>query len=218
MQVKCETCGKLFQAYPSRIPKSCSLACRDEGKTRIQTCEYCGKDFRVFRSTWEKRNPRFCSNACSAENRKRPAEERFWNMVEKTDSCWLWKSSKDNQSYGNFQVESGVHTRPYRYSWELHRGPIPKGLFVCHNCPGGDNPACVNPDHLFLGTHLDNMSDCAKKGRVANTKFNPKEIIHIRELVFNEGKTRTEVAKLYSVSKSTIARIVKGVTWKHVPS
>lgn len=92
--------------------------------------------------------------------------DRFWSRVDKgkdKSSCWLWRAGKSN-GYGTFMVGSrnyGAH----RISWGLTMGGVPKGLWVLHNCPGGDNPACVNPAHLFLGTNLDNMRDMIKKGR-----------------------------------------------------
>lgn len=91
-------------------------------------------------------------------------EERFWCEVDKNSHplCWLWTGgSRKGNGYGDIRV--GVNTRPaHRVSWGLHNGIIPEGLFVLHKC---DNPSCVNPDHLFLGTHQDNMDDMVMKGR-----------------------------------------------------
>ncbi len=95
-------------------------------------------------------------------------EQRFWAKVRKTPTCWLWTASRRNKGYGAFAyTKDGVliQDRAHRYSWTIHRGPIPEGLFVLHNCPGGDNPACVNPAHLFLGTNRINVEDMVRKGR-----------------------------------------------------
>ena len=86
--------------------------------------------------------------------------ERFWCKVEKTDSCWNWKASLKS-GYGGFQY-NGHFVRAHRASWHMHNGPIPEGIFICHKC---DNPLCVNPEHLFLGTHRDNVLDAVSKGR-----------------------------------------------------
>jgi hypothetical protein len=96
------------------------------------------------------------------------AEEKFWKKVDKNgpNGCWIWQGRKLYFGHGIFWV-FGKHTLTHRYSWELHNGPIPDGLFVLHNCPGGDNPACANPAHLFLGTQADNVADMVRKGRAA---------------------------------------------------
>src|SRR5262245_42772758 len=89
--------------------------------------------------------------------------QRFWSYVEKTNSCWLWIGVK-RRGYGAFSLGGG-YVAAHRLSYELHIGPIPKNLLVLHNCPDGDNPACVNPAHLFIGTQLDNIRDMRQKKR-----------------------------------------------------
>lgn len=102
-------------------------------------------------------------------------EKRFWAKVRRTNSCWLWigtsiKSGTLGDRRPKFNV-NGVPTLAYRFSWELHCGPIPQNLCVCHHC---DNPLCVRPDHLFVGTIADNNRDMHAKGRAWVTNH-PKE-------------------------------------------
>lgn len=100
-------------------------------------------------------------------------EQRFWARVKKTSTCWLWTGAKIPDGYGSIWVE-GKPTAAHRISWEIHHGKIPNGMCVLHDCPGGDNPACVNPKHLFLGTKQDNAIDREKKGRGVDTSGEKK--------------------------------------------
>ena len=95
-----------------------------------------------------------------------PLEDRFWSKVLKTESCWLWKGATQGTGYGRIaRGKRNEFPKPelaHRMSWELHNGPIPKGLIVLHRC---DNPPCVKPSHLFVGTPKDNSDDKCSKGR-----------------------------------------------------
>ncbi len=145
--------------------------------------------------------------------------KKFWDKIEKTESCWLWKGSKDGCGYGNF-IFHGKCTHANRVSWKLFRGEIPKGLYVCHTC---DNPSCVNPDHLFLGTQKQNMIDCSKKGRMgnrkgtanANAKLTEQKVIEIRFMSFS-GMNGGDICRKFGLSKSTLNNIKHRKTWKHI--
>lgn len=101
--------------------------------------------------------------------------ESFTKRVQKTEGCWLWTGPQRKPTgkggwgaYGLFRPKRRINYYAHRFSWRINYGPIPDGMFVCHKC---DNPTCVRPDHLFLGTHKDNMGDAKRKGRVRNQNF-----------------------------------------------
>lgn len=132
--------------------------------------------------------------------------ERLY-MPEPNSGCWLWTAYIDPyRRYGVFS-NNGGNTAAHRFSWELYRGPIPKGMFVCHRC---DNPPCVNPDHLFLGTSADNSRDMKMKRRSPRgerhyaSKVTDAERVSAIKLRLSGTMTCNEVAKLYGVSRRSV--------------
>lgn len=129
-------------------------------------------------------------------------------------SCLLW--IPNGARYGSFWMR-GKNIGAHRASFMLFNGEIPDGMMVCHRCDVG---ICVNPEHLFLGTQLDNRQDCMSKGRVANgngngnARFTDSQIIEIRRL--GETLSRKEIASMYDTSKTQIGYILNRTTWRHL--
>ena len=142
---------------------------------------------------------------------------RFWSKVDKTDTCWNW-TAKNGRGYGQLKI-SGKYESAHRISWKIHNTYIPKGMHVLHKC---DNPACVNPEHLFLGTHQDNMDDMKNKGRQANhvgvsntrAKLNETQVRVIR--AYCPVITHKCLSDIFGVSTSTIGMIANRTNWSHV--
>lgn len=138
----------------------------------------------------------------------------FWNLVNKTTSCWLWTGKTFHDGYGCFSLK-GIW-RTHRLSYQLHFGEIPQDLLVCHKC---DTPLCVNPDHLFLGTPKDNTQDAIKKNRLAcgekQGKLTNIQAQEIRDISNTPEKpTYKAIAKNYGVCEETIGRIVRKEHYK----
>lgn len=140
-----------------------------------------------------------------------PVTERFQSRFRINDQtgCWDWTATKDPCGYGRITGDGGPLA--HRLSYKLHRGPIPDGLHVLHRC---DNPGCVNPEHLFLGTHADNMADKTAKGRQGlRAKLTKAEVVAIRTSI---GVPQQKLGKQYGVSKTLISYIRAGKLWTHV--
>jgi hypothetical protein len=185
-----------------------------------RACLRCGQTFTTIPSVMAKGAGRFCSRSCVEAYRVRPIEELFWAHVDKQGPvvqadlgpCWLWTAGTVNAGYGKF----GSGKLAHRVAYELVYGTIPSGLFVLHHC---DVRTCVNPTHLFVGNHRDNMADMRAKGRAARNltgaKLTANEVAEIRRLAA-QGVERWTLMRSYNVSVSTISVIVNRKTWKHV--
>lgn len=147
----------------------------------------------------------------------------FWAKVSNVDGqgCWEWQGAKStSMGYGCMSI-GGCHAQQYahRLSWQIANGPIPKGMWVLHRC---DNPPCVRPDHLFLGTCRDNNADKVAKGRqhhgeqTGNAVLTDEKVRHIlSEYATGEIPVFT-ISTIYNISEATVRAIVNGVTWTHV--
>ncbi len=149
-----------------------------------------------------------------------PLADRFWSKVLKTDTCWLWKSGTNSHGYGRFQYFTRLE-RPglgrdlyaHRVAWLLTNGPIEDGLNVLHHC---DNPPCVNPAHLFLGTQTDNMQDCGRKGRASAPPIRAKLSEREARAIRSDARKHHIIAADYGVGRLTVWNIKHGRTWKQL--
>lgn len=150
-------------------------------------------------------------------------EARFWAKIDKSAACWLWTAARDKDEYGEFSYYSSpkirVYTSAHVYSYKLHFGEIPEKMCVCHIC---DNPPCVNPKHLWLGTNQENTADRDAKMRQAHgeghalAKLNELEVIEIRRLYNNSTISIKHLAEQFNMSESGIYGIVNNIIWKHL--
>ena len=151
-------------------------------------------------------------------------QERFWSKVDVRgpDNCWVWIAGKTHDGYGQLRL-GGTAQYTHRIGWELANGQIPSGLCVLHHC---DNPGCVNPAHLFLGTRADNVADMISKGRRRtryadmhgengpNARLKKIQVMAIRHWL-KKGYTQRKIAKVFGVGASTISRINRGEGWSY---
>lgn len=202
-------------------------------------CRLCGKVVVRWTAELERRGAVFCSRACHAAWRKiappLPLAVRFWRHVDVSggpDACWLWTGSRKGDAsgaYGLLAVGGHGHQkrlRAHRVAWELHHGPIPAGLHVCHRC---DNPPCVNPAHLFLGSRRENMQDMVRKGRHrasfprligadhSQAKLTDAQVLEMRARYSRGGITQAELAAEYGVSSTHVSGILTRRFWPHLP-
>jgi hypothetical protein len=202
-----------------------------------RTCRTCGVEFGVWpaRLSASPLGAEFCSRSCrhAAKLPRAPRTtlaDQLARFIDKTGDCWLWTGGKNKGGYGVIFDTKQRKTRiASRVIWESTNGLIPDGLFVLHRC---DNPPCVNPEHLFLGTPHDNNQDMMRKGRCATfgdanwRRQNPpkgerngrakltREIVEeIRSRFAAGGETQTALAREYGVIQAHISRILKREAW-----
>jgi hypothetical protein len=226
---ECEQCEKPFVPMKGSAGRFCSRKCSGAYRTAHLErflCDHCGKliEHRVFQNQGYKNY--FCSTSCHDEFRianRSSLGDRYWKFAVKTEGCWEWSGFTDENGYGRVSAytddDRWVPHLAHRISWELHFGAIPDGLFVLHRC---DNPPCSRPDHLFLGNQLDNMQDCASKGRRPRgeeshtAKVTEAQVIEMR-LRFAAGERNySKLGREYGISGGQARAIILKERWRHV--
>ncbi len=144
--------------------------------------------------------------------------DRFWDKVDTLGECWEWTAATNLQGYGVFRVD-GKNILAHRFVYSRVCEEIPEGMHICHHC---DNPLCVKPSHLFMGTHNDNMQDAITKGRIDNrgegngrSKLCDDDVREIRRL-HSLGIEQKVICEMWEVRDSMISRIVNRKNWRHV--
>lgn len=189
---------------------------------KTQNCTQCDKEF-SFNTRSNRSNRRFCGRTCVGISRRVTdplhVVKTFHDKVTKTDGCWTWNSTKDQDGYGILGFNKKT-LKAHRVSWQMHKGKIPNGLSVLHIC---DNPECTNPEHLFLGTARDNLLDMIKKGRrvaargekASGSKLKNNEVYEIRALL-KEGYSFGQLSKKFNIDRGVIRDIKHRKTWSHL--
>lgn len=149
-------------------------------------------------------------------------DESFWRRVDKSGDCWVWIGNR-SRSYGVLYLAPHKYVRAHRLSWQLHHGEIPAGMVVCHRC---DNPLCVRPSHLFIGTQADNVRDMDAKGRGGRkfkggrahgaAKMTVEQVHQIRQR-YDAKMRRADIAREFGIGLGTVEKIGSGATWAHLP-
>lgn len=207
LQRKCVLCGSPFGG------KGKAVRCPE---CRTRECVHCGEKFFVRDAVYPNK---FCSHKCRAAHQREAYEAGFWQRVDTTGECWEWTGPRNYAGYGVLHV-GGKDRLAHREAWKRTHGKLHTKVCVLHHC---DNPPCVRPDHLFLGSRADNIADMTAKGRRralsgaenGRAKLTEEAVREVRTS-HARGESYDRLAVRHGVTKTNIASIVKRRIWKHV--
>lgn len=220
----CRICGIEFLEHAYIINRKgggqyCSQTCYGKSRKvkRVEVaCQRCALPFSVLPSRIIRGDGKFCSRQCSQASRRVDIADRFWSKVHKTQGCWIWVACKGNKGYGG--IRAGKEQRAHRVAYILTYGDIDDNLCVLHRC---DNPSCVRPDHLFLGTQQQNIEDCVSKKRNHFGEKSPQsklsdEIVKQMRIEYASGQTIAKISAKFNAAYSITHRAINKKAWKHV--
>jgi len=186
-------------------------------------CE-CGNEIVALLSTVKSGHTKSCGCYKTERTKKRWADYRETVLDQyevDANGCWIWSGSKNQDGYGNVGIK-GKSERAHRAAYRKWKGPIPKGMVVMHTC---DNPSCINPDHLQLGTQQENIEDMRVKGRRkgsnvgednAAAKVTADDVREIRSRYASESVSQQALADEYGITQTVVSQIILRRTWTHV--
>ena len=190
----------------------------------LKHCAFCGIAFRKdARNTWAYwERAKYCSQKCTglarteeARLREKPRQEAFEEWIDKSGECWLWLAALDKDGYGIFTYRHKTY-RAARIALEFDGRPVPAGLYACHHC---DNPACVRPSHLYVGTPTENMADAKRRGRMRVGESHYASRLTEADVRKIRAATGTQeiIAAQFGVSRSLVSLVRGRKVWAHVP-
>ena len=209
--------GRHCANSPPRTPKELESSMLRQPNTR---CSQCGAP--VFRFPSALRQHVYCSHACVGASKSEPDEIRFRRYVEEHDgeSCWGWLASHFPNGYGSFNPKGSARIGTHRFAYMLAHGidSIPDGQSVLHRC---DNPGCVRPDHLFLGSPADNMLDKVAKSRQSRGERSRRTHLtaaNVQEMRMRNanGESYAQLGRAFGITSVNVSMICRRKTWKHV--
>ena len=229
----CLKCFKEFLYYPcSSAGKYCSKICDGSHNQQItRNCLLCNNEYKRKPS---KKDAKYCSKICTLKAHDNKSDiiltdkqildslkrryEKF--VIKNQNSCWDWSGTKKKRGYGELGYSRNKNIKAHRASWLLHRGEIPNGLWVLHNC---DNPPCTNPDHLYLGNVIDNARDMITRKRQyrACNDNHPRalltndQVLKIKELLAASMLTK-DIAQIFNVRPHVISGIKNNKSYKTI--
>lgn len=197
-----------------------------------KVCPNCNTVFgrSINKSIGDYRKRKFCSHKCATDYNSGENHVRYKSIKDKINDntkisqngCWEWVGANRCKMGNNYYGGTNIGKKSilaHRASYELYKGKIPDGMLVCHKC---DNPKCVNPEHLFLGTHADNSRDMSNKNRGANgeksinAKLTANKVMEIRFAGKRRNMRQKDIAYVFGVAEKTVHKIINKKSWKHL--